>query len=184
MDAIFKENVPENVMQSFGNGRLKVATDAVASTPRSARSNKTRPALGVLKEGNKLGGVSQTPKAKEAKQKQRARAPLPSVGSVEQSYGTLGGPSDDQLIDVPDIDVPQLVASCCVEMPGGMIPLDSGLASATDAWVANPEEEPLQLGSEMTDMPDSLIDFPCDDVLGFDEQADLAFDLESIDLGC
>ena len=52
-------------MRSFTGRNLKVASD-ISATPRSARSTKARPALGVLKVGNKMGNgnssIACTPK--------------------------------------------------------------------------------------------------------------------------
>lgn len=181
MDLVFKENVPENVMRSFTGRNLKVASD-ISATPRSARSNKARPALGVLKVGNKMGNgnnsVTRTPKAKDLLRQKKRLHPQP-LDSVESSYGMLGGPADEDLFEFQDVDIQQLV-SACSHLPGSTTGFDiAEIAQATTAWVENPEEEPLSGCQDEF----SFGETPFDTASEFGDELSLTFEVESIDLG-
>jgi len=182
MDLVFKENVPENVMRSFTGSNLKVASD-ISATPRSARSTKARPALGVLKVGNKMGNgnssIACTPKAKDILRQKKARLQPQSLDCVESSYGTLGGVSDEDMFEFQDVDIQQLVSSCS-HLPGSIAGLDiPEIAQATAAWVENPEEETLPGCQDRVE----LGELPFDDTSEFGDELSLTFEVESIDLG-
>jgi len=190
--------VHENIQRTFSNVALKQG--AVNGTPRSQGSQKNRKALGVLQSGNKGPKVvSGTPKNKPRTGKKK----IQHTFELEHTFGRLGGLSDaDMVCDVQSVDLEGLMDNCCQNIPGFSDALDAqGVAAKTDAFLANPVEEPVEFSmagerpSASAVLPLSLPKTPwppthvvlaladAGDLMLPELDADLGFDLDSIDLG-